>query len=60
MRDKMLSDQETLEIFKKYNKDLYDYYMNNAWSFGLSTRMYAQYLKNKHEKEELSDDTTRI
>lgn len=44
-----LSQEETLEILKKYNPDYYDYITHNAWNFGIHTLMYAQSLKEKHE-----------
>lgn len=43
---KWLSDNECMEIFKTYDKDFYDYLLNNGVSFGVTVRMYAEYLFN--------------
>lgn len=49
MKNKELTINECMEIFKKYDKGLYEYYMQNAWLFGYAARNYAKYLKEKHE-----------
>lgn len=49
MKNKELTTNECMEIFKKYDKDIYEYYMQNAWFFGCNARNYAKYLKEKHE-----------
>lgn len=54
MENKELSMLECLEIFKEYDKDLYDYYNNNAYFFGADARRYAEYLKNKYSNENIS------
>ena len=51
VKNKELTTNECMEIFKKYDKDLYEYYMQNAWFFGYDARSYAKYLKEKHENE---------
>lgn len=54
MKNKELSTSECLEIFKEYDKDLYDYYNNNAYLFGTDARRYAEYLKNKYSNKNIS------
>lgn len=49
---KFLTNAECMEIFKKYDKDLYEYYKDNAWYFGSTARLYAEYLKELHAKGE--------
>lgn len=46
--NKELSMDECMEIFKKYDVKLYEYYSKNAWFFGFSARNYAQYLVTKN------------
>ena len=53
MNNKELTTDECMEIFKKYDKSLYDYYNNgNMDLFGFNARNYAGYLKRQHEREE--------
>mgnify|MGYP003431150551 CR=1 FL=1 len=44
-----LSADECMEIFKKYDKEAYEYYENNMWFFGFNAVNYARYLKEKNE-----------
>lgn len=53
---KELTTDECMEIFKKYDKKLYEYYMNNMWYFGCDARNYARYLKEKNENGGLCDE----
>lgn len=48
MKKEMTTD-ECLEIFKKYDMELYNYYHNNMWYFGWEARRYAEYLKRNNE-----------
>ena len=52
MSNTELTTEECMEIFKKYDKDLYRYYQNQMYFFGCYARNYARYLKEKHEKVE--------
>ena len=54
---KFLSNDETLDILKKYDPDYYEYIMKNAWSFGIGTRMYAQHLQAKHKQGQDGGDS---
>ena len=49
MAQKELTHAECMEIFKKYDPDMYRYYSDNAWFFGYTARNYAGYLKEKAE-----------
>ena len=62
MKSKILSMPECLEIFKEYDKELYDYYKHNAYFFGADARRYAEYLQNKYSNENISAEqfTDRI
>ena len=51
MKDKELTTDECMEIFKKYDKKIYEYYIHNAWYFGYNARNYARQLKEKHENQ---------
>jgi hypothetical protein len=44
-----LTQQECLEIFKKYDPDAFEYYSNNAWYFGYNARRYAKRLLKENE-----------
>ena len=46
---KEMTTDECLEIFKKYDTELYNYYLNNMWFFGCDARRYAEYLKRTKE-----------
>ena len=46
---KEMTTDECLEIFKKYDTELYNYYLNNMWFFGCNARRYAEYLKREKE-----------
>lgn len=46
---KTMTNDEALAIFKKYDPDLYDYYMKAAWYLGYSARNWAEYLL-KHQE----------
>lgn len=48
-----LTTDECLEIFKRYDKTCYDYYVNNMWFFGYSARNYAAYLKEKFSDDKM-------
>lgn len=48
----LLTMDECLEIFKKYDKERYDFYSKNAYYFGCDARNYAKYLKDLHEPSE--------
>lgn len=50
---KWLSDNECMEIFKTYDKSFYDYLLNNGTSFGMSVKMYAEYLLDTAKKGEI-------
>lgn len=52
MKQKELSNDESMEILKKYDPKLYNYYYHNFWYFGYNARNYAAYLKRNHEKEQ--------
>lgn len=43
-----LSDDDYLEILKSYDKDCYEYYLNNMQFFGCNAKNYALYLKNRY------------
>lgn len=49
---KELTTDECMEIFKKYDKKTYDYYMNNMWYFGYNARNYAKKLKEDNESKQ--------
>lgn len=49
MANKEMTADECMEIFKKYDKSLYDFYNSNMYFFGCDAKNYAQYLKQKHE-----------
>lgn len=49
---KWLSDNECMEIFKTHDKSFYDYLLNNGTLFGVSVKMYAEYLLDTAKKEE--------
>lgn len=49
-----MTKQECLEILKKYDSDLYEYYCENAWAFGIQVYNYAWYLLEKHEVKPIS------
>lgn len=51
-----LTIDECMEIFKKYDKTAYDYYMKNAWYFGYNARNYARKLKEEKERARENDD----
>jgi hypothetical protein len=42
-----------MEIFKTYDKSFYDYLLNNGTSFGMSVKMYAEYLLDTAKKGEI-------
>ncbi len=44
---KELTVDECMEVFRKYDKSLYDFYQHNAWYFGCDARRYAEYLLKK-------------
>lgn len=46
-----LTTDECMEIFKKYDKNAYEYYRNNMYYFGYNARNYARKLKEEHKKE---------
>ena len=50
---KWLSDNECMEIFKTYDKSLYDYLLNNGTSLGMAVKMYAEYLLDTAKKGEI-------
>ena len=43
---------ECLEIFKKYDTDLYKHYSENAYLFGADARRYADYLEELHRQDD--------
>ncbi len=47
-----MTRDECLEILKKYDNDLYEYYCENAWSFGIHAYNYARYLLEKFGKNQ--------
>lgn len=49
---KRLTRDEAMEIFKKYDEKLYDYYCKNAYFFGFNAINYAEYLKEKYEAKQ--------
>lgn len=51
MKKTELTTDECFELFKKYDKKCYEYYMNNAWFFGCDAENYARYLKEKYEEK---------
>lgn len=46
---KEMTTDECMEVFKKYDMELYNYYKNNMWYFGYDARRYAEYLKRTKE-----------
>lgn len=44
-----LTRDEAMEIFKKYDEKLYEYYCKNAYFFDFNAINYAEYLKEKYE-----------
>ena len=51
MKNKELTMKECMEIFKKYDKNLYDYYDNQAYFFGCDAKNYARYLMEKNKNQ---------
>ena len=49
MDNKEMTVDECMEIFKKNDKSLYDFYNSNMYFFGCDARNYARYLKTKSE-----------
>lgn len=50
---KELTRDEAMEIFKKYDEKLYEYYCKNAYFFDFNAINYAEYLKSmKQNKNE--------
>ena len=45
-----LTQQECLEVFKKYDPEAYKYYLNNGWYFGYNARRYAERLLKEHRE----------
>ena len=43
-----ITNKEALEIFKKYDPKLYEYYINNAHLMSYNARNYAEYLKKQN------------
>lgn len=41
-----------MEIFRKYDPELFDYYYEKFQYFGCGARRYAEYLKHKHEGDD--------
>ena len=48
MKNKELTTEECMEIFKKYDVETYEYYMHNMFYFGYNARNYAKKLKEEH------------
>ena len=46
-----MSCNEAMEILKKYDPPLYEYYKKNAWYFGCGAMRWAELLKREHETE---------
>lgn len=51
MKQKELTNDEAMEILKKYDPKLYDYYFHNFWYFGYNARNYAERLSKEHEQK---------
>ena len=49
-----MTRDECLKILKKYDNDLYEYYCENAWSFGIHAYNYARYLLEKFGEKSIS------
>ena len=49
MKSTEITADECLEVFKRYDEKLYNYYTDNMWFFGCNARNYAKYLKEKFE-----------
>lgn len=48
MKEKELTTDECLELFKKYDPELYRHYTQGGmWYFGYNARNYARHLKEK-------------
>lgn len=47
-----MSDNEVMEILKKYDKPLYEYYKINAWYLGPGAKRWAERLKKENEEKE--------
>lgn len=54
-----MTREEVYETLKKYDPELYEYYMKNAWYFGMGAYNYAAYLLKKN-KEDIHDKAIRI
>ena len=39
-----MSREEVFSVLKQYDPELYEYYMKNAWYFGMGAKNYAAYL----------------
>ncbi len=48
---KEMTTDECMEVFKKYDMELYNYYQNNMYYFGWNAKRYAEYLKKIKEGE---------
>lgn len=51
MKNEELTTDECMELFKKYDSELYEYYQSNMWYFGYNARNYAKKLKAEHEEQ---------
>ena len=56
---KHITNNEALEIFKKYDPELYNYYINNACFMSYNARNYAEYLKEQNENEQKYNYNTK-
>ena len=57
--NKELTTDECIEIFEKYDQELYRYYINNMYFFGCDARRYAEYLKRTKKKKNNRDINKR-
>lgn len=46
-----MTRDEVYETLKKYDPELYEYYMKNAWYFGMGAYNYAAYLLKKNKED---------
>ena len=46
-----MNNDEIMEILKKYDRLLYEYYIKNAWFLGCDARRWAEKLKRENEIE---------
>lgn len=48
LKRRNITNDECMEVFKRYDGDLYDHYKSNFWFFGYNARNYAMYVLRQH------------